>query len=65
MRKTKEERKRKEENKARYTANTSRGRVGRGGNAHFNTFHLDHHDQRTNGRTDQRTKPLIESLVRD
>ena len=42
-------------NKAGYTANTSRERVGRGGNAIFLTFRLDHHDQRTNGRTDQRT----------
>ena len=41
------------ENKAGYTANISRGRVGRGGNAHFNTFQLDHHDQRTDGRTDK------------
>ena len=60
------------QNKAGYTANTSCGRVGRGGNARFNTFQLDHHgptNQRTNGRTDGRTdgrtKPLIESLVRD
>ena len=47
-------------NKAGYTANTSRGRVGRGGNACFPTFRLDHHgptnrptDQRTDGRTDK------------
>ena len=37
-------------NKAGYTANTSRGRVGRGGNARFHTFKLDHH-----GPTDRRT----------
>ena len=37
-------------NKAVYTANTSRGRVGRGGNARFPTFRLDHH-----GPTHQRT----------
>ena len=51
-------------NKAGYTANTSCGRVGRGGNARFHTFQLDHHgrkDQRTNGRT----KPLIELRVRN
>ena len=45
------------ENKAGYTA-TSCGRVGRGGNARFPTFQLDHHgptDQRTNGPTDGRT----------
>ena len=47
-------------NKAGYTANTSCGRVGRGGNARFHTFQLDHHgptnrptDQLTNGRTDK------------
>ena len=39
------------------TANTSRGRVGRGGNACFSTFRLV--------LTDGRTKPCIESLVRD
>ena len=46
-------------NKAGYTANTSCGRVGRGGNAYFHTFQLDHHgptnrptDQPTNRRTD-------------
>ena len=55
-------------NKAGYTANTSRGRVGRGGNACFPTFRLDHHgptDQPTDQPTDGRTKPVIESLVRD
>ena len=31
-----------ERNKARYTANTSRGRVGRGGNARFHMFKLEH-----------------------
>ena len=43
-------------NKAGYTANTSRGRVGRGGNARFHTFQLDHHgptNRPTNGRTDR------------
>ena len=55
-------------NKAGYTANTSRGRVGRGGNACFHTFQLDHHgptNQPTDQPTDGGTKPLIESLVRD
>ena len=42
-------------NKAGYMANTNCGQVGRGGNARFHTFQLDHHDQRTNGRTDGRT----------
>ena len=59
-------------NKAGYTANTSRGRVGRGGNACFPTFRLERDgptnqptNRPTNRRTDGRTKPLIESLVRD
>ena len=59
-------------NKAGYTASISCGRVGRGGNARFHIFQLDHHgptDQRTNGPTDQRTngrtKPLIELRVRN
>ena len=46
------------ENKAGYTANTSRGRVGRGGNACFPTFRLERDgptDQPTDGRTDGRT----------
>ena len=47
-------------NKAGYTANTSRGRVSRGGNAHFHTFRFDHY-----GPTDGRTKPLIELRVRN
>ena len=41
-------------NKAGYTANTSRGRVGRGGNARFHTFHgsMDQWtDQRTHGQS--------------
>ena len=46
-------------NKAGYPA-TSYGRVGRGGNARFLTFRLDHY-----GRTDGRTKPLIELRVRN
>ena len=37
-------------NKAKYTANTSCGRVGKGGNARFHTFQLDHY-----GRMDRRT----------
>ena len=45
------------ENKAGYTANTSCGRVGRGGNARFHTFQLvltdGPTDQRTNGPTDK------------
>ena len=43
-------------NEAGYTANTSCGRVGRGGNARFHTFQLDHHgptDRRTDGPTDK------------
>ena len=44
----------KQENKAGYTANTSCGRVGRGGNARCHTFQLDHH-----GPTDGRTNPLM------
>ena len=58
-------------NKAGYMANTSRGWVGRGGNARFRTFKLDHHgptdgwtDQRTNGPTDRRTHPLIQKRKR-
>ena len=51
-------------NKAGYTANTIRGRVGRGGNARFHTFQLDHHGP-TDQRTDRRTKPLIELRVRN
>ena len=46
------------QNKAGYTDNSSRGRVGRGGNACFHTSQLDHHgptDQRTNRRTEGRT----------
>ena len=41
-------------NKAGYTANTSRGRVGRGGNARFPTFRLER-DGPTDGPTDRRT----------
>ena len=51
-------------NKAGYTANTSCGRVGRGGNAGFPTFQLDHSGP-TDGRMDGRTKPLIELRVRN
>ena len=48
--------KRKEKrNKAGYTANTSCARVGRGGNARFNTFQLVHHDRRTDWRMDKAT----------
>ena len=39
-------------NKAGYTANTSRGRVGMGGNARFHTFQLVFTDGPTDGRTD-------------
>ena len=49
--------------KSGYTVNSC-GRVGRGRNARFHTFQLDHYgptDQRTNGRT----KPLIELRVRN
>ena len=52
-------------NKAGDTANTSCGRVGRGGNARFHTFQLDHHDGPIDRRTDGRTKPLIELRVRN
>ena len=51
-------------NKAGYTANPSCGRVGRGGNAHFRTFQLDHQGP-TDGWTDGWTKPLIELRVRN
>ena len=53
---------------AGYTASTSPGRVGRGGNARFRTSSTRSPlwtNQRTNQPTDGRTKPLIESLVRD
>ena len=46
-------------NQAGYTANTSRGRVGRGRNIVF------YFPTRTHEPTDRRTKPPIESLVRD
>ena len=39
-------------NKAGYTANTSCGRVGRGGNGRFHTFRLVLTDQPTDRRTD-------------
>ena len=42
-------------NKAGYTANTSCGRVGRGGYAHFHTFRLVFTDRPTNRRTNGRT----------
>ena len=47
-------------NKAGYTANTSRGRVGRGGDACFPTFWLER-----DGPTDGWTKALIELRVRN
>ena len=40
-------------NKAGYTANTSCGRVGSGGNARFHTFRLVVTDRRTDGQTDK------------
>ena len=46
----------RESNKAGYTANTSRGRVGRGGNACFHTFRLERDgptDRPTDGRMDK------------
>ena len=52
-------------NKAGYTANTSCGRVGRGGNARFHTFRLVFTDRPTDGPTDGRTKALIELRVRN
>merc|ERR1712074_458676 len=52
--KKKRPRKKKKMNKAGYTANTSRGRVGRSENAGFSTFRL----VLTDGPTDGRTKPL-------
>ena len=58
----------KKRNKAGYTANTSRRRVGRGGNARFHTFQPDHYgrtDGPTDGPMDGRTKPLIELRVRN
>ena len=51
-------------NKAGYTANTSRGQVGRGGNACFPIFDFER-DGPTDRPTNGWTKPLIESLVRD
>ena len=51
------------QNKAGYTA-ISCGRVGRGRNARFPTFQLDHHGP-TDQPTDGRTKPLIELRVRN
>ena len=45
----------KRENKAGYTANTSCGRVGRGGNARFHIFRLVFTDGPTDRRTDRRT----------
>ena len=47
-----------EKNKAGYTANTSCGWVGRGGNVRFPTFQLD-----DPGPTDGQTKPLKELRV--
>ena len=52
-------------NKAGYTANTSRGRVGRGGNARFPTFRPVLTDRQTDGQTNGWTKPLIELRVRN
>ena len=52
-------------NKAGYTANTSCGRVGRGGNARFHTFRLVFTDGRTDRPTDGRTKALLELRVRN
>ena len=48
-------------NKAGYTANTSCGRVGMGGNACFHTFRLVFTDRPTDGQT----KALIELHVRN
>ena len=45
--------------KAGYKANIGCERVGRGGNARFHTFQVDHHG-RTNGPTDQRTSGLTD-----
>ena len=42
--------KKEEQNKAGYTANTSCGRVGRGGNARFHIFQHDHYGQ-TDGQS--------------
>ena len=42
-------------NNAGYTANTSRGRVGRGGNAHFRTLNSITTDQPTDRPTDRPT----------
>ena len=50
-------------NKAGYTANTSCGRVGRGGNARFHTFQLDHY-RGTNGPTDRRMDNTYKSRER-
>ena len=52
---TEKEERNRERNKAGYTANTSCGRVGRGGNARFHTFRLVYTDRRTDGPMDRRT----------
>ena len=51
-------------NKAGYTANTSCGRVGRGRNVRFHTFHT-FRLVFTDGPTDGRAKALIELRVRN
>ena len=52
------------EDKVGYTANTSRRRVGRGGNACFPTFQLER-DGPTDRPTDQPTERVVESRARD
>ena len=49
----------KTDNKAGYTADTSCGRVGRGGNVRFHTFQLDYHDRRTDIATDRIACPQL------
>ena len=50
-----EEQEGKEENKAGYTANSSCGRLGRGGNARFHTFRLVFTDRATDQSTNRPT----------
>ena len=51
-------------NKAGHTANTNHERLGRGGNARFHTFQLDHYGPADQG-TDGEAKLFTETLVCD
>ena len=52
-----------EKNKAGYTAKTSCGRVGRGGNAHFHTLQLVLMDGPINRPTDRRMDEWTKALL--